>query len=343
MQLADEHNSFSCCESNAIAVCYQRKVPAQRLGSSPSRGASADPRRVEPLACGERTWSNRLQVLFRWHCTNGGKLGANVGLTWHLRRLPFRRQSRLEVLIMAWLEQRGKQFHICFRLGAQRFKKSPKTMDPHEAESIVKRVGRRLGLIENGDVTIPDGCDLLTFLLNDGKGISPSAPVRVGCTVGQMFERFLAELPGGALENNTLYTLRLHLAHIQQCVGQASWDRSTGIRRLAELREPSQQEKWNARTHARRDNDPQRAGEFPHCLELGRPDGACSQGVPWKRIKVSRFSAIYVASCGRGFPKRSRTRSRKWRKLNMPKARRRIVRSPLLKPSVGPLLDRLRK
>src|SRR5581483_2812466 len=44
-----------------------------------------------------------------------------------------------------------------------------------------------------------------------------------------------------------------------------------------------------------------------------------------------------------GRPKQSRTRRRKWSKFTIPKARRRSARSPVLKPSVRPLLERLTK
>lgn len=60
-------------------------------------------------------------------------------------------------------------------------------------------------------------------------------------------------------------------------------------------------------------------------------------------IKQKRLSAIHVESCVWGWLKRSRMRSRKWRKLVIPKACHKTVRKPRLKPSVGPLLDRFVK
>ena len=60
-------------------------------------------------------------------------------------------------------------------------------------------------------------------------------------------------------------------------------------------------------------------------------------------ISEKRLSAIHVESCVGGWLKRSRMRSRKWRKLVMPKACHKMVRKPRLKPSVGPLLERFVK
>ena len=62
----------------------------------------------------------------------------------------------------------------------------------------------------------------------------------------------------------------------------------------------------------------------------------------WQVYKF-RLSAIHVESCVWGWLKRSRMRSRKWRKLVIPKACHKIVRKPRLKPSVGPLLERFVK
>ena len=60
-------------------------------------------------------------------------------------------------------------------------------------------------------------------------------------------------------------------------------------------------------------------------------------------VKEFWLSAVHVESCVCGWLKRSRIRSRKWRKLVIPKACHKMVRKPRLKPSVGPLLERFVK
>ena len=70
---------------------------------------------------------------------------------------------------MAWLEKRRGTLHLNFRVGPQKFKRSLKTADEREAAAIQSRVERRLRLIEQGDLQVPDGADIVTFLLTDGK------------------------------------------------------------------------------------------------------------------------------------------------------------------------------
>lgn len=60
---------------------------------------------------------------------------------------------------MAWLEKRGGSFHLCVRLGEQKFKRSLKTINHRAAETAVSRVDRRLKLIEDGVLSIADDAD----------------------------------------------------------------------------------------------------------------------------------------------------------------------------------------
>lgn len=57
---------------------------------------------------------------------------------------------------MAWLEQRGNQFHLGIRIGEQKLKRSLRTNNLVEAQQTVDRVERRLKLIEQGDLIPPD-------------------------------------------------------------------------------------------------------------------------------------------------------------------------------------------
>ncbi len=74
---------------------------------------------------------------------------------------------------MAWLEKRGNSFHLGFQLGEQKFKRLLKTSNQREADTAVARVERRLKLIEDGDLSIPDDADLTTFIVSDGKRERP--------------------------------------------------------------------------------------------------------------------------------------------------------------------------
>lgn len=116
---------------------------------------------------------------------------------------------------MAWLEQRGGKFHIGVRIGTRKVKRSLQTNDQQQAEDTAARVERRLKLIEQGDLVLPQGADLLVFLLSDGK-ISQPVVIAIATTLGQLCDRYLRELPEGSMESNTIYTLKIHLAHIRR-------------------------------------------------------------------------------------------------------------------------------
>ena len=74
---------------------------------------------------------------------------------------------------MFWMEKRGDSFHLSFRVGQRKFKKSRNTESQREAEEIATRVDWRLRLIEQGDLALPDDCDFVTFLMSDGRVEQP--------------------------------------------------------------------------------------------------------------------------------------------------------------------------
>lgn len=118
---------------------------------------------------------------------------------------------------MAWLERRGDRFYLCFRLGEQKFKRSLKTTNQREAEAAVCRVERRLKLIEDGDLSIPDDADLTTFILSDGKRERPV--VVHAMTLRELLLKYESRLRVGTLEANSIATIKLHLKHIARIFG----------------------------------------------------------------------------------------------------------------------------
>lgn len=113
---------------------------------------------------------------------------------------------------MAWLEKRGESFHLSFRQGDQKFKRSLKTRDQTEADTVLVRAERRLKLIEDGDLPIPDDADLATFILSDGKLERPVV-VRAK-TLRELLATYEATLSTGSLESNSIATIKLHLKHV---------------------------------------------------------------------------------------------------------------------------------
>lgn len=124
-----------------------------------------------------------------------------------------------EFAIMAWLEQRGNQFHIGIRIGDRKIKRSLQTVDPKQAEDTLARVERRLKLIEQGDLILPEGADLLIFVLSDGKLLQP-VTISTAITLEQLCQRYLDEMPAGTMEVNTVSTLKIHLTHLRKILGE---------------------------------------------------------------------------------------------------------------------------
>lgn len=121
---------------------------------------------------------------------------------------------------MSFLEQRSSgQYHLIFRYGGRRFKKALKTTQTDVAEAARVRLDENLRLVAAGRLVIPEGADIPTFLLSDGKlNGKPSLPAAL--TLGKLFEEYLAHLPDGAMENNSLYTAKIHMAHFERIVGK---------------------------------------------------------------------------------------------------------------------------
>jgi hypothetical protein len=67
---------------------------------------------------------------------------------------------------MAWLEQEESgRYHVAFRFGTSKFKRSPKTTNETEAQTRLVRLEENTRLLESGRMTMPDGTDAATFLL----------------------------------------------------------------------------------------------------------------------------------------------------------------------------------
>ena len=119
---------------------------------------------------------------------------------------------------MPWLEKRGRTFRIKFRYAGQNLSKTLKTGDTKEAQACVLRLEENLRLVERGRLEVPPGEDLPTFLLSDGKvgrGAKPAPTV----TLESLFKQYKEMLPAGAMEQNSLETVELHMRHVKRLLG----------------------------------------------------------------------------------------------------------------------------
>jgi integrase len=116
---------------------------------------------------------------------------------------------------MPWLEHRPNgRYHIAFRFGDQKLKKSLRTSDLRTAEARLHQLEENIRLLEKGRIVLPEDADLVEFLLSDGKLDGKPQGMTKLRTFKQFGDAFLASIPEGALETETLKGMGIHLDHL---------------------------------------------------------------------------------------------------------------------------------
>src|SRR4051794_152018 len=111
---------------------------------------------------------------------------------------------------MATIERRGKRFRVIFYQGGRRYAASTRTEDEKEADAIAGSVERTLMHLEQGVLTLPEGADLVTFVLSGGRTNEKPKPPLVR-TLAELRDRYVQALGLGSVEANSLDTVKLHL------------------------------------------------------------------------------------------------------------------------------------
>jgi integrase len=121
---------------------------------------------------------------------------------------------------VASLQERSGSWRVIFRFrGLQHFVTIGEAEEP-EAQGVKARYEYLLRLLKQRLLTLPSGMDIVTFLRLDGKPGDPAASVSPEVTFAQLRDGYLKTIGNGAVENNTLYTSKIHLAHLADTLGQ---------------------------------------------------------------------------------------------------------------------------
>ena len=96
-------------------------------------------------------------------------------------------------------------YHVSFRFGGKRFKRSLKTKIHQKAEAAASHIEENIRLIEAGRMTLPEDADIPTFLMSDGR-LRKKVKTKESIRLGALLDRFKAESPEGAFEPTTLKT-----------------------------------------------------------------------------------------------------------------------------------------
>ena len=120
---------------------------------------------------------------------------------------------------MASLEFRSHAYRIIFRFGGKKFQTPLKTADRKEAEGCLGRVEENLRLLERGRLTLPPDADLPTFLLSDGRVAERPQLSPALLTLEALGNQYTDLHASGALEFDTLETVKVHLRHFGRTLG----------------------------------------------------------------------------------------------------------------------------
>jgi integrase len=121
---------------------------------------------------------------------------------------------------MAWLQQDPSgNYHVSFRFAGKKFKRSLHLKAEDKALGIAGRIEDNMRLVERGALTIPPGAVVPKFLMSDGK-ISGPIDIPIVVTLGDLIDRYIKAVSGGAVEASTLCTLRVHTKHLKRILGE---------------------------------------------------------------------------------------------------------------------------
>jgi integrase len=105
-------------------------------------------------------------------------------------------------------------YHVTFRFAGRKYNRSLETKSETEARDLAGRIQDNIRNVQRGLLALPPGIDIPTFLLSDGR---MSGPVQVSLvvTLKELIERYEKAISCGAVEESTLYTIRIHMKHLK--------------------------------------------------------------------------------------------------------------------------------
>ncbi len=122
----------------------------------------------------------------------------------------------------ASLQCRDGTYRILFRFGRQQFSYSIGKVDSLAADAALAKVRNVLGRLKAHLLDLPSGMDIVSFIQLDGKPPpGPPLPPKKETTFGELRDSFLKSISNGAVEDNTLYTARIHLEHFKDTLGES--------------------------------------------------------------------------------------------------------------------------
>jgi integrase len=121
---------------------------------------------------------------------------------------------------MAALELRNKTYRVVFMYAGKKYGYSLETGDSDIAEALRGGVEKTLMLMGQNLLKLPDGADLIGFVKAGGKVEEPPPAIPERLTLGKLTDSYLDSHANGAMEENSLATVRMHLGHFTRTLGE---------------------------------------------------------------------------------------------------------------------------
>lgn len=120
---------------------------------------------------------------------------------------------------MAALELRNKTYRVVFLYQGRKHGFSLNTSDLDMAQALRGGVEKTLMLLEQKLLQLPDGIALIEFVKAGGKVETLQSPGSERQTLQELTQAYLQSHSNGAIEANSLATMRMHLRHFASTLG----------------------------------------------------------------------------------------------------------------------------
>lgn len=118
---------------------------------------------------------------------------------------------------MAWIEtdRRTGNFKVGFWLADRKIKRSLKTNNRTQAETVRGVVDQTLQAIERGWMQIPSGIDIGDFVLSGGR-LNQQIIAPRSVNLASLFDEYFECLPAGSLEDSTIEGMKVHRRRLEK-------------------------------------------------------------------------------------------------------------------------------
>lgn len=116
---------------------------------------------------------------------------------------------------MASLERRADRFRLVFRFGGRRFSRSLRTKSDKAANACLARLEDNLRRVELGTLELPNGVDIASFLISDGR-LNDRPKAKPAYSIEMLLDEYQSSVDGESLEQTTLDCIKIHVRHLKR-------------------------------------------------------------------------------------------------------------------------------